>query len=109
MSFQLKELDTSKLQLGVRKSLTPDVLRENITKYGKVNCTENDGKIRVIVRYHNHVIAAYETPGELDNEVRAKISAAIIKRISGCNDEEAQKYIDALHNSQKAARAAKKK
>jgi hypothetical protein len=106
--MQLQEVSVGDLKPGTRASLTPESLRANFPKYGKVNCSENDGNVQIIVRYHNHVIAAYQTQGELDKDSREKIKAAITKRVQESSDAVATKYISALHESQKAARARKK-
>jgi hypothetical protein len=109
MSMQLQEVSLDKISRGQRQVTSPASLRDNFPKYGKVNVTETNGVLTIIVRYHNHVIAAYQSPGELGEGVRDKIKAAITKRIQKASNADAQKYVDALHKSQREARKNRKK
>jgi hypothetical protein len=104
--INLTDVDVEKLNLNTKRAATPETFRKNFAKYGKVNVTEAGGKLKIVVRYHNHVIAGFESKGSLKDIDRGAIKTAIAEKIMGASDAETQRYIENLHASQKRAREA---
>jgi hypothetical protein len=110
MGLTLQDIPVSDLKLGTRASLNPDSFRDNFPRHGKVNVTQgSDNVVQIVVRYHNHPVAAYQTALSDGEELdRKKIQVLVTKKITNAPDTEVSKYIDALHKSQKNARDRKK-